>query len=85
MEKIPDNSYLVSVDVRSLYTSIPNSEGIKAVKAYLENFSRKTVATKVVTTFLLLILTLSNFVFNCKKLFTNKKLRHGNNLRTSIY
>ena len=77
MEKIPDNSYLVSVDVRSLYTSIPNSEGIKAVKAYLENFSRKTVATKVVTTFLLLILTLSNFVFNCKNYLQIKSCAMG--------
>ena len=39
-EKIPDNSYFVSLDERSLHTSIPNSEGIKAVKTLLENFSR---------------------------------------------
>ena len=38
MEKITDNSYLVSLDVESLYTSIPNSEGIKAVKISLEIF-----------------------------------------------
>ena len=66
IEKIPDNSYLISLDVRSLYTSILNSEGIKAVKTFLKNFPRRTVATKVITTFLSLILTLSNFVFNCK-------------------
>ena len=66
IEKIPDISYLVSLNVRSLYTSILNSEGIKAVKTSLENFPRTTVATKVITTFLSLILTLNNFVFNCK-------------------
>ena len=30
------------------------------------NFSRRTVGTKVITTFLSLILTLNNFLFNCK-------------------
>ena len=60
------NSYLVSLDVKPLYTNIPNSEGIKAVKTSLDNFRRNTIATKVTTTFLSLILTLNNFVFNCK-------------------
>ena len=64
--KIPDNSYLVSLDLRSFYTSIPNSKGIKAVKTSLANFPRRTVATKVIITLLSLILTLNNFVFNCK-------------------
>ena len=31
-ETVPDNSYLVLLNVKSLYTSIPNSEGIEAVK-----------------------------------------------------
>ena len=50
----------------SLYTSIPHSKGIKAVKTSLENFPRRTVATKAMATFLSLILTLNNFKFNCK-------------------
>ena len=33
IKSVPDNAYLVSVDVKSLYTSIPNAEGTKAVKA----------------------------------------------------
>ena len=65
-ETIPDNSYLVSLNVRPFYTSIPNYDGIKAVKTSLEKFLRRTVATKIITSFLLLILTLSNFVFNCE-------------------
>ena len=65
--KLSDSlSYLVSLDVKSLYTNIPNSKGIKAVKTSFDNFPRKTIATKLITTFLSLILTLSNFVFNCK-------------------
>ena len=38
VETVPDNSYLVSLDVKSLYTNIPISEGIKAVKTRIENF-----------------------------------------------
>ena len=64
MVKTPDNSYLVFLNVRSLYTS--NSEGIKATITSLENFLRRAVAAKVITTFLSLMLTLNNFVFNCK-------------------
>ena len=29
---VSDNAYLVSLDVKFLYTSIPKAEGIKAVK-----------------------------------------------------
>ena len=63
---VPENSYLVSQDVKSLYSNIPNAEGIKSVKTSLEKFSKRTASTKVITTFLTLILTLNNFIFNCK-------------------
>ena len=39
-----NTGYLVSLDVRSLYSSIHNSEGIKAVKTSSDNFPRRTVA-----------------------------------------
>ena len=29
---VPENTYLVSMEVRSLYTNIPNEEGIKALE-----------------------------------------------------
>ena len=32
VEKVSGNSILVTIDVRSLYTNIPNKEGIEAVK-----------------------------------------------------
>ena len=54
-----------TLDVRSLYTNIPNNKGIKAVKESYEKYKEKTVSKKVVITFLSLILTLNNFVFNC--------------------
>ena len=65
VESVPKNSYLVTMDVRSLYTNIPNAEGISAVKRAFDNYSKKTISTKVITTFLALILTLNNFVFDC--------------------
>ena len=55
---------LSCIDVKSLYTNIPNNEGIKAVGEAYHNHPNKTVATKVIKTFLSLILTLNKFVFN---------------------
>ena len=37
---VPDNSYLVSLDVKSLCTNVPNEEGIKSIKTTLENHSK---------------------------------------------
>ena len=41
-KSVPKHSYLVTMDVRSLYTNIPNAEGISAVKGELDNYSKKT-------------------------------------------
>ena len=49
--------------MRSLYTNIPNEEGIQAVRDTL-NSSSSRIAARIITTFLFLILTLNNFVFN---------------------
>ena len=42
IELVRDNSYLVSLDVKSLYTNILNTEGTKSVKASLESYSKRT-------------------------------------------
>ena len=65
-KNIPANCLLVTMDVKSLYMNICSSEGISAVKAPYESYLEKFVATKVIITFLALILTLNNFMFNCK-------------------
>ena len=39
---------------------------MKSVKMSLEKYSKRTASTKVITTFLALILTLDNFIFNCR-------------------
>ena len=54
------------MNVRSLYTSIPNNEGIAATKKRYDSYIHKTTPTKIITIFLALIFTLNNFVFNSK-------------------
>ena len=45
---------------------------MKAVKISHENFTKKTIATKVITTFLALIVSLNNFIFNSKHFLNTK-------------
>ena len=45
--RVSDDSYLVSLDVRSLYTNIPHKRGIKAIKQKLEK-SKPSIIIKVV-------------------------------------
>ena len=54
MKSVSDNTYMVSLDVKSLYTAIPNAEGIKALGESFDKHTSKNVATKVITIFLLL-------------------------------
>lgn len=49
MEKIPDNNILVALDVRFLYTNIPNKNRIEAVKITLK---RKNIETRIIFIFL---------------------------------
>ena len=60
---LPQRAILVTMDVKSLYTNIPNHEGITAVKSFLDTSAIKHL-TPIITTFLRLILTLNNFIFN---------------------
>ena len=53
--QVPENSLLVTTDVKALYISVPNNEGIAAAKARYGNYIKKTVATKVISIFLALI------------------------------
>ena len=61
---VPENTYLVSMDVRSLCTNIPNDEGMKALEESPDACQSKTKTTKIITTLMWLILTLNNFIFN---------------------
>ena len=63
---VPPNSFLAIMDVKSLYTSIPNNKGIASVKKKYGHYPNKTILTKIITTFLALILTLNSLIFNSK-------------------
>ena len=63
---VQPNSLLVAMDVKSLYTSIPNKEEIASVKKKYNHNSKKTMPTKIIKTFLAPILTLNNLIFNSK-------------------
>ena len=71
-KSIPANYLLVTINLKSLNVNIPNSEGISQVKEVYESYPEKTVGTKVIITYLVLILALTNFMFNCK---SNLKIR----------
>ena len=58
MEKVPDNNILLTMDVHFLYANIRNKEGIEAVETTLK---RNNKATRIILTFLRLVLTLNNF------------------------
>ena len=61
MGKIPDGALLVTLDVSSLYTNIPNHEGLIAVASHL----RKDRTKDPITPYLLkLVLHSMNFTFN---------------------
>ena len=54
------------MDVKALYTNIPFNKNIAAVKRKHDSYTKKVVATKVIKTFLALILKLKNLIFNSK-------------------
>ena len=60
---IDNNTFLVTMDVKSLYTNIPNDEGIRATRTSLSRAGKLSLIPAIVK-FLWLILTLNNFVFN---------------------
>ena len=42
---VPPDSLLVTMDVKSRYTSIPNNEGIPSVKKKYDHYPKKTIST----------------------------------------
>ena len=64
----------MTMDVRSLYTSIANNGGIKAVEPTLK---RKNLQAKGIISFLKSILTLDSFIFNCTNLLQIKGCAMG--------
>ena len=64
--KVPDNTLMVTLDVKSLYTNIPNSMGLKACSQSLNTHRQGTQNPSNVSIIRLLrmVLTMNNFEFN---------------------
>ena len=65
------------MDVKALYTNIPNDEGPQALKEAMDKKQHKSVATAVILTLMSLIFTLNNFVFNDKNYLQIKGFAMG--------
>ena len=63
---VPDSCLLVTLDVTSLYTNIPNMEGIKAVSQSLKTHKPPYCPSRGVLLLLWEVLTKNNFTFNGK-------------------
>ena len=55
MEEKPEDFLLVTLDVKSLDTKIPNKDRVKAVKKTYDKRPNKTVLTKVIKKLLILL------------------------------
>ncbi|XP_065893450.1 uncharacterized protein [Dysidea avara] len=64
---VPEDSWLVTVDVKSLYTCIPHKEGVEACRHALlttENLQLEQPPTEALITFIELVLQNNTFEFN---------------------
>ena len=68
LEQLPQNAFLVTLDVSSLYTNIPHNEGIDAYRHFLNTRDRNasSISTETLCDLLRMILTMNNFSFNDK-------------------
>ena len=62
LRSIPDNTLLVTLDVSSLYTNIPHSEGIEACREALNSRDIQQPPTEDLTELINQILTMNNIV-----------------------
>ena len=67
--RLPDDAILASLDVTSLYTNIPNTEGINAAASYLFNYRppHENPTNASLCKLLELVLTTNNFRFDNKE------------------
>ena len=77
--KVPSNAILIKTDATSLYTNIPQEEGITLVCQACETFHDKNplTATHYLRQMLSLVLKENSFHFNGKNLSPNTRNSHG--------
>ena len=73
--KVSNDTYMVTPDVKSLYTNIGNSEGLRVVEEELEKRATKNTPSIAVTLLMKLVLILNNFVFNGVNYLQKKGIR----------
>ena len=84
---VPQNSYLVTLDVTSLYTNIPTPSGIQAAKQALEKFRPNTDPKPQNDSLIKLlecILTKNNFQFDNKHYLQTKGCAMGTRVTPSF-
>ena len=64
LDNLPNNSLLVSLDVSSLYTNIPHSEGIQAAREHLNKRTTQRPPTETICDLINIILQNNNFEFD---------------------
>ena len=77
VNNITDNSYLVSLDVRSLYSNIQYIEGIEVVRKSFQSY-KSSISISIIIIFQRFIVTLNNFVFNGVNYLQQKGCAMGN-------
>nr|XP_039256349.1 uncharacterized protein LOC120333064 [Styela clava] len=66
IDNIPPGSYLVTMDVTSLYTNIPHKDGILAVEKYLSKYTTEKREIPYIKEAVNMVLDNNNFVFDGK-------------------
>ena len=64
LKGIPQNACLVTLDVKSMYSNIPHSDGIKACDHFMSEGGKSQEARSVTSKLINLVLTKNNFQFN---------------------
>ena len=64
LNPLPSNTTLITMDVTSLYTNIPHSDGIEVCKEIWESRSVKIPPTDCLVTMITMVLKKNNFTFN---------------------
>ena len=86
---VPPNSLLVTMDVKSLYTNIPNEEGIAAIDDTLKRSNTDTSLKTVILTFLDMILTLKTSFLMVNIIFKSRAAQWEQNaprlMRTCLW
>ena len=84
--RVPRNAFLVSMDVTSLYTNIPQEEGITIVCNTYENFhaNNPPIATNFLREMLSLILKEKSFQFNGKDYLQTHRTAMGTKMAVAF-